>query len=622
MDRFLKELPAWGISLVLNLTILASLHFVVMAMPVPKEVNTIIGDVSEVAPAEDLVFSEKISDSKSSSSSLSSTVGAAMQASSVGSDAPLTEKVEQILNPELAEFSIASLPTMEGDVTSAVAIKGTSDDVGGGGVAGAMDRVAFEIQQSLKQRRTLVIWLFDASGSLDVRRGAIADRFDNIYKQLGSDGQTEGLYSVVASYGERAELLTPEPIQSVSDLSSLVRNKIKKDESGKEYVFGALRLVLDKFKNFERSRGPWNRMVFIVTDEKGDDADQHLEEVIAMAKRTPTKVYTIGNAAVFGSEKGYVQHTYDDGYVESIAVDQGPESAYPDAVQLPFIGAGPDWRLNQMSASFGPYALTRLCAETGGLYLITEESKGYAFERSTMRRYAPDYRPSRIQEQEIMKNPAKAALVTVARMTYVDSVPAPQLEFRAYNDNILRNELTEAQKPVAEVDVPLRRLYEGLKLGEQGRESIKEERWRAAFDLAMGRILAMRVRYAGYNLMLASMKVSPKTFTTDTGNMWRLVPSDKIESGTEMRKASEQAKVYLRRVIDDHPGTPWALLAERELSTEMGWSWQEFSRPIPGSDQLRGNDQEVARLLLADEENQRQEAMRRPTAVRRDPPKL
>jgi len=621
-EKFSKDLPAWGISLVVNLSVLASLHFVVMQQVARPELSTIISDVADLSDEDRLNFSDRSTGDQIGTSGTNMALApSTMAVTAPGRDVPLKEKLEGIMNPEIAVISDAAMPKLEGSVTASVSIKGGSDDAAGG-VEGAMDRVAFEIQQSLKQRRTLVIWFLDASGSLATRREAIADRFDNIYKQLGSQGKTDGLFSLVVSYGEKTDILTPDPIQDVAKLSDIVRNKIKTDESGKEFVFGALKLVLDKYKNWERNRGPWNRLVFIVTDERGDDAPQYLEEVITQAKRTQTKVYTIGNAAIFGREKGYVRYVAPDGYTTDIPVDQGPESAFPDGIQLPFIGSPSDWKLNQMSASYGPYALTRLCAETGGLYLITEESKGYGFERSIMRRYAPDYRPVRIQEQEISKNVAKAALVNVARMTYVDALPVPSMEFRAYNDNILRTDLAEAQKPVAEIDVPLRRLYEGLKMGEQGRAKLSEDRWRAAFDLAMGRILAMRVRFAGYNLMLANMKVSPKSFPNDQDNMWRLVPSDKIESGPEMRKAAEQAKVYLKRVMDDHPGTPWALLAEKELSTEMGWTWQSFSRPIPGSNQLRGSEEEVARLLLADETKRKEEAKKRAATPKRNLPKL
>jgi hypothetical protein len=40
-------------------------------------------------------------------------------------------------------------------------------------------------------------------------------------------------------------------------------------------------------------------------------------------------------------------------------------------------------------------------------------------------------------------------------------------------------------------------------------------------------------------------------------------------------KLLEQARMYLTRVKNDHPGTPWAVLAERELETKLGWEWVE-----------------------------------------------
>jgi hypothetical protein len=616
MSNSIKDLPAWGISLVLNVSVLALFNFVVFEQVKPPEINTILSDITDrIDQEEQFHFSERVTTDQVGNGGTGGAMTPTMKmATAVGTnDKPMMAKLEEVLNPEMPQLSEASIVKMEGNITKLVNIKGGSDDVVGG-VEGAMDRVAFELRQSLRERKTLVIWLFDASGSLDKRREEIADRFDNIYKQVSNSGSTDGLHTVVVSYGLKTNILTPEPLQDASQLSEVVRKQIKKDESGKEFVFTALKQVLERYRTWHRNEGPWNRMIFIVTDEKGEDEDAraHLEDVISLAKRSQTRVYTIGNAAIFGREKGYV-HYVGQGFEEDIPVDQGPESAFPDGLQLPFIGSRPDWKLYQMSSSYGPYALTRICAETGGLYLITEDSRGYGFDRAIMRRYAPDYRPVRLQEQEIAKNPAKAALVSVARMTYDEALPVPEVEFRAYNDNILRTDLGEAQKPVAEVEFSLRRMYDTLKVGEQARDSLREDRWRAAYDLAMGRVLAMRVRFFGYNQMLANMKVSPQTFKDAKDNMWRLAASDKIESGPEMRKAAEQARTYLKRVLDEHPGTPWALMAERELSTPLGWTWQEFSKPIPGTDKLKGSEAEVARLLLAEEErkqvmnNKRQE---------------
>ena len=610
MSNSLRDVPAWGISLVVNLSILAVFHFIAYQPQQDLKVTT-IESVVEDLDEQQYDFTEAVNEDTIGTDGDSLSITPAMQAAThVGSeDQNPQEQVEEFLNPEVANLSDSMIPKLEASLATAVEVKGNPENVSGQGVEGALDRVSYEIRQSLRERKTLVIWLFDASGSLEERREAVAERFDNIYKQLGKLGTTEGLHSVVATFGKGADLLTPEPIQDTKKLSEVVRTKVKEDKSGVENVFAASKMLLEKFRTWRRFEGPWNKLVFVVTDERGDDA-QYLEDVIMLAKRSQTRFYTIGNAAIFGQKKGYVKWTYDDGFVDYIPVDQGPESAFPDGVQLPFIGAGSDWRLRQMSASYGPYALTRLCAETGGMYLITAESRGYKFDRAVMRQYSPDYRPARVQEMEIAKNPAKSALVTVSGMTYDSDLPVPELTFRAYNDTILRNDIGEAQRPVAEIDFKLRRLLDALAAGEQGRKSIREARWQAAFDLAMGRLLAMRVRYFGYNQMLANMKVSPKAFEKENNNMWRLRPSSEINTGPQMRKAAEQAKEYLKRVVDQHPGTPWALLAERELSTDLGWSWEEYSVPIPGSNGMtRANQEEVARLLLADEmQRERQRA--------------
>jgi hypothetical protein len=107
-----------------------------------------------------------------------------------------------------------------------------------GGVDGAIDRLAYEIADSLRERKTLVIWLFDASLSLNERREAIAKRFENVYAQLGQlDVTTDrALKTAVASYGSNTHLITPDPVDDVKDVIQAVRD-IKPDETGKENVF-------------------------------------------------------------------------------------------------------------------------------------------------------------------------------------------------------------------------------------------------------------------------------------------------------------------------------------------------------------------------------------------------
>ncbi len=624
MNSALRDLPAWGISLVVNLSILVGLHFIVAMVDNQTPELSITSSLEEEVLQEEYNFSETTNDQIGNMGDTNSFSATATAATAFGpiNDVPIEKKMELTTLP--TNFQSLNVPQVDiptSEFVDLVEIKGQSEMVKGG-VEGVMDRLTLEIKRSLEERETLVIWLFDASGSLDKRRKAIAERFENVYKQLDKIKATDGLRSAVASFGKSAALLTPQVVEG-GDTKTLVKavNQIKVDSTGVENVFTAVRLCVEKYKYISREKRI-NKLIFIITDERGDDYAM-LEDVINQCKQYHFRVFCVGNGSVFGQQKGYIRWTYEDGFEEDIPVDQGPESAFPQALQLPFLGSGNDWRLKQMSAGYGPYTLTRLCAETGGLYLLSEQARGYQFDPSQMRAYAPDYRPIRVIQSEILKNPAKAALVQAASMTYEDGgIQIPETVFRGYNDNILRQDLTEAQKPAAIIRYKLEQLHRILQAGESARDKITEARWRAAFDLAMGRILAMRVRLEGYDRMLAGMKANPKTFKNPRNNEWRLVAAQEIETGPQMRKAAQQARTYLKRVIDDHPDTPWAVMAERELSRDLGWTWTESERKLPGM-QGQGNlsREEQIRLLLAEEERQR-EQRRRQREKPRNRPKL
>jgi hypothetical protein len=46
----------------------------------------------------------------------------------------------------------------------------------------------------------------------------------------------------------------------------------------------------------------------------------------------------------------------------------------------------------------------------------------------------------------------------------------------------------------------------------------------------------------------------------------------------KLQAESQQAAADLQRVISEHPGTPWAVVAERELAVPPGWEWQRAAR--------------------------------------------
>ncbi|MEE3365252.1 MAG: vWA domain-containing protein [Planctomycetota bacterium] len=600
-----KERPAWAMSLAFHVAILVALYSITQVTYSGQD-STELDSLFQEFDAENYSFDSVVvetmgnqsdlnepSPSQAASTSLSTTPQQEVQKR-------LDEKVLKIESPQTAEIALPP----ENEFADVIDIQGQTENPGG--IEGAVDRMAVEIDRSLQNRKTLVIWLFDESGSMETRRNAIADRFESVYKQLGglksSDKKTQRrpLKTAVVGFSDKTNFYTPQPVDDVNEIVTKIRN-IKAAQSPDENVFTAVSQVTRKWLNYRR-RMRYDVMVVIVTDERGSDYGQDgaaLEKVIQLTRTNGIRVYCIGNAAVFGREKGWVLYTYPDGYSQEWDVDQGPETVMMERLNLPFWGTRGFGRF-QMSSGYGPYALNRLCSESKGIYLIADEGRGQKFNPAVMRGYRPDYRPIRTYLKDVETNDAKRSLLRAAVITRERQIPVLSLSFDAPNDNVLRTGLNDAQKPVAELDFRLRELQAELEAGEDDREKLSEPRWQAGYDLAMGRVLAMRVRAYGYNVVLAQMKSQPKSFKKKDSNLWRLTPNRDITSGGAVKRLHKKALEYLNRVVDDHAGTPWALLAERELSAPMGWGWLEAHRAATTAGNRGANNNQPKVLFVTD----------------------
>lgn len=564
---------AFGASLVLHVVLLGSLAMIKFADRL-QVFTTITSEMENDEDPNRYKFDATMADQMGSDSDINSLASSQEAAMQVSKDPQ--KQIEQTIAEDL---EAPSLPTEElsqparADVLASVATTGATEHPGG--VEGAVDRLAWEIGNSLREKKTLVVWLFDVSPSLTARRAAIADRVENVYKQLNALNlnSDKALKSAVAVFGERTNILTKDPIDDTDDLVKTVHG-IKSESSGNENTFSAVTQVA---KHFQKYRTEMHRdiMIIIVTDEAGSDAPQFLETAIASTKRYGMRCYCVGDAAPFGRETTEAPFTLESGETVIGVMHRGPETLYPESLRLAYWGSN-DYELQNMSSGYGPYALTRLCAETNGLYFIANEGRGKTFDPQVMRNYAPDYRPIPMIDKDFADNKAKSVLRDVARLLKVENVPLPRLDFPAENDTVLRQAITDAQRPAAEFEYKINGLKTLLEPGEKDRAKIKDARSKAGFDLAMGRVLALQARSFGYNMMLAEMKSSPRKFEKPGSNQWKLEPSKEINSGATTKKLANKASEYLKRVIDDHAGTPWQQLAEKEYGTPMGWQWREF----------------------------------------------
>jgi hypothetical protein len=333
-------------------------------------------------------------------------------------------------------------------------------------------------------------------------------------------------------------------------------------------------------------------MFIVISDEIGDDA-VGLDKTVNICRRNEIPVYVVGIPAPFGYRETFVKYVDPDPKYDQtpqfLPVNQGPESLFPECVRLQFAGRADP---NPMDSGFGPFALTRLCYETGGIYFTVHPNRNvnrevrrgeiddfsahlkHFFDPNVMRAYRPDYVSVEEYGRRVAKNKTRMSLVKAAELSQVGQLDAPTLRFVKADEAAFANALTEAQKAAAILEPRLNNLYEILRLGESDRPKEVELRWTAGYDLAMGRVLAAKVRAEGYNAMLAAAKRGLR-FSNEKNNTWVLEAVNEFNTGSQLAKAGEQAKAYLDRVVREHPRTPWALLAELDLKTPLGWRWKE-----------------------------------------------
>ncbi|TWT52161.1 vWA domain-containing protein [Allorhodopirellula solitaria] len=522
-------------------------------------------------------------------------------------------------------------------------VKG-STGVGVAGAKGAVDQITAEIMLAAEERPTLVVWLFDQSGSLTRQRGDIRDRFDRIYDELGilqksaDDKKTkssdERILTSIIGFGEKVELYTEEPISDLEEIKQIVEN-LPVDSSGVERVFTAIESAAKQFKPLRRNigpRGPKRNVLFVaVTDERGDDYNK-LESSITSCRQLGIPVYVIGVPAPFGREHTLVKYVDPDPQYDQspqwAQVDQGPETFLPERIQLSFTGNFEEEPV--IDSGFGPYGLTRLCYETGGTYFTVHPNRNttrkvrrgeleafsaeieYFFDPSAMARYSPDYLSQADYVSAVKRSPLRMSLVQAATIRNVNGIQRPRLRFVKRSEAQLAGDLTNAQQDAAPLEPTLIRLAATLQPGLAGRDEESSPRWLAGFDLAYGRVLAQKVRTETYNAVLAQAKQG-MPFEEAKNNTWILEPSDEITVGSKWQREADTAKEFLTRVVEDNPGTPWALLAKRELDVPIGWKWKEtYTELDPPREGGGGNNNNNVNVPQDDKRRMLDRAPKRP----------
>jgi len=608
--RAADELPfdagasGWLASLILHLTALFALAAATLLLPTPHREVLLTAHSVEAEPTPVLDAFQFSQEQTEEVGALSAGgAGEAMPQSLVEApDAELAYQVETIAPVGDVQVLNISQTMLEGrNATENLLITGAGSS-GAVGASGAVDRITQEILLSLDERPTLVVWLFDQSGSLQAQRESIAKRFDRVYDELGvievsgnpafRQHDDKPLLTAVASFGSTVQLLTRKPTDDVNAIKSAVRS-VADDPTGRENVFQAVGFLADKFRHYRLQSPRRNVMIVVFTDEAGDDV-QALDVTIETCRKFAMPVFVVGVPAPFGREDAFIRYVDPDPKFDQseqwLPVHQGPESLLPERLKLNF--AGQRQYDERIDSGFGPYGLCRLTSETGGVYFTVHpnrkvskelpswETAAYAshlttfFDERVMRTYQPDYVTVDQYHQLLSKNRACAALVQAARLSWTTPMQDIRRRFPKIDDAQLSRELSVAQRDAAKLEPKIRQIVSILRQGEADRPKVTKPRWQAGYDLAMGRALAVKVRTEGYNAMLAAAKQGLQ-FQDPKSDTWILRPAREVSINSSLANEAKAATAYLRRVIDEHPNTPWADDANRELRQPLGWRWDE-----------------------------------------------
>jgi hypothetical protein len=602
--RLVRDAPAWAVSFVVHFATFLVLGTFTLLVPVRAPVT--LSAVALEAEPEPVVEEYRFAQFDVSEVGAQSIGGAA----GGRPEALVLDDTTQVAFEVPPSTPVADLRVFEFDKTILTAPNVTQNlfvtgvgSVGSLGAEGAIDRITHEILLSLEQRPTLVVWLFDQSGSLKQQREAIVRRFDRVYDELGiieASGNPafrrhddKPLLTSVASFGAAVQLLTPRPTDDVTDIKAAVR-AVNDDTSGRENVFQAVLFVADKYRRYRLQNPSRNVMIVVFTDEAGDDLAS-IDATIDACRKYAMPVYVVGVPAPFGRTDAYVKYIDPDPAFDQSPqwspVHQGPESFLPERLKLTFAGEN-QYEEERIDSGFGPFGLCRLTSETGGLYFTVHPNRkvgerveswetaaysshlGAFFDETIMRNYRPDYLHAEDYYTLLQKNAACRALVEASQLSWAIPMQDIRRRFPRVDDAQLVRDLTLAQRNAAKLEPRITAITATLRRGEEDRPKVIKPRWQAGYDLAMGRALAVQVRTLGYNAMLAQAKQGLK-FRDPKNDTWILRPTGEVTLNSVLAKDAVDAKKYLDRVVAEHPGTPWALLAQQELKEPLGWAWHE-----------------------------------------------
>jgi von Willebrand factor type A domain len=460
----------------------------------------------------------------------------------------------------------------------------TKDLSGGGMIAGdvtfdatdvgaALDQLAREILRHLQDHKLTVIWLFDESESMKDDQKAIREKFSRVASELRVNVDTKKkndppLTHAIVGFGGDVHFELERPTADIDQIGRAI-DRLRIEPSGVENTLTAIFKVIDHYGvliNKDR-----RLLIVLVTDESGDDGG-YVEEArqAAVSKRVP--IYVIGRQSLFGYRDArllYIDPVTKDHYWP--VIHRGPETA--DVEMLQWDGLHSRW--DEQPSGFAPYELARLAKDSGGIYFLlpSEETmrvrqREKAYQIKDLKEYVPAYESRGEYNEKRMRSELRRTMAEIIRATR-------DFPFRRHFSIIPEVTAQQASEEYPNVTFRLNALIEieqRLRKLKSARDRETEKRWRAHYDLMLAQVVAYQIQAYEYRAALQELVAKPPkpSRMPVPGELvveWVLDHAKEPKAPkNETEKPRAEATKLLKQVIADHPKTPWADLAQDELT--------------------------------------------------------
>ena len=614
------EAPAWAVSALVHVVVLGGLGWMTFSEELKSLPGTLTAMVEKSSAGEaELTPIMADPSGERSTEAVGSIVATTPGGSSglgTGSGPPSatpTVGVRAAVGERTSLPSIKVAPSLSG---MAMMPSAPSRDLGLGGAGGggkisgdvtyeakdlgaALNQLTAEILRHLAAHRLTVAWVFDESESMKDDQQAIKEKFDRVSSELrvnvGDDKKAAGaLNHVIVGFGDTMNWELDKPTSDPDQIRKHI-DRLRVDETGIENTMQALTNVINRYAKSSKDKEKDRRLLIVlVTDESGDDGG-FVEEARQAAVSRGVPIYIIGRQSLFGYSRAhlkYVDKVTGDTYWPSIR--RGPETA--DTEILQYDGLHERW--DEQPSGFAPYELARIAKDSGGIYFLlpSEETmrvhqREKAYSITTLKEYIPDYK-SRAEYLALRDgSELRRSLYEISLMTSPDANPLNKdfsfiyrRHFPINPDTLVPAMLEEGPKARARLS-RLLDIEKRLRSLEKARAKEPEKRWQAHYDLMLGQVVAYQVKAYEYLACLDEMvalvrkgELRPKQMpTAERVVEWVIDHSrDRKAPKGETEKKYAEAEALLKKVIEKHPKTPWADLAQDEMNRGFGCQRNEW----------------------------------------------